>query len=176
MRKYLKYIVAVVLVLISVFMAKAQSTGAGCRIGDIVYTQHLGKGTYYGNTNDMVEVYNLNGPTLLVVNEHGYAGYECGRINVYSAGKRWDAPSHSEIPYPAVNEILATTSTVCTASPNTTTTAGGKAYVVNYAVNNPTYCNNTPPMGLPIDDYAWAFVLIVGAIGGIIISRKGILV
>ena len=33
-----------------------------------------------------------------------------------------------------------------------------------------------PPVGLPIDDYAWVFVLVVGAIGGIIISRKGVLV
>ena len=170
-RKYLKYLVVLVLFLISVFMAKAQTSGTGCRIGDNVYTEYLGTGSYYGNNNDIMKVYNINGPKLLVVNGQGYNGYQCGKINVYSGGQRWNGSTN--VPYPAVNEVLGTVSTnSCMVSTSASVSNGGKANIIQYKINNPTYC---VPEELPIDDYSSLIVLATAAIGAYFISKKGIL-
>lgn len=152
---------------------KAQASGTGCRIGDNVYTQYLGNGPYYGNNNDMVSVYNVNGPKLVVINGQGYAGYQCGKINVYPAGKRYNPTTNTEDPYPGVNEVTGTISrNSCIASTHPSVSSGGKADIIQFQINNPTYCAT---QNVPLDDYVGIFALLSGATGAYFISRKVIL-
>ena len=172
MRKYLKYIVAVVLVLISVFMAKAQNSGYGCRIGNIIYTQYIGDEHPHHPSNPLTKYYNSNGNKIDIhYNNYDSSkpnnyGYDCTKINVFDASST--GPAQQE--YTKQN-----TSCVTSAYLGGPIIGDGGDYVY-FSYKNPNYCSNIPPVGLPIDDYAWAFVLAVGAIGGIIISKKGVLV
>jgi hypothetical protein len=173
MRKYLKYIVAVILVLISVFMAKAQTSGTGCKIGGAVYTNYLGTAPYYGNNNDIVKVYS-NSSAVSIITGNGYAGYQCGKINIYSAGTRYNPVTNTSDPYPGINEILSTVSTnSCMVSSSLGVSSGGKGDIVQYTYNNPTYCGGAP-MPLPLDDYNWVIIGGFAIIGGFVISKKGV--
>ncbi|RZK54864.1 MAG: hypothetical protein EOO91_15145 [Pedobacter sp.] len=173
MRKYLKYIVALVLVLISVFMAKAQTSGTGCKIGSAVYTTYLGTAPYYGNNSDIVKVYS-NSTAVSIITGNGYSGYQCGKINIYSAGTRYNSATNTNDPYPAVNEILATVSTnSCMVSSSLGVSSGGKGDIVQYTYNNPTYCGGSP-MPLPLDDYNWAIIGSFALLGGFLISKNKI--
>lgn len=153
-------------------MAKAQNSGYGCRIGNFVFTEYLGEASPYHPSNPTTKFFNSNGPRI-EINYNNYDnskpnnyGYDCTKINILKASGTG----------PAQQEYIKQNTSCVTSSFLGGSIDGGGGDYVYFSYKNPTYCNNTPPMGLPIDDYAWAIVLVTGITGGIIISRKEILV
>lgn len=172
----LKYLFIAANLLLFISSANAQTRGTGCRIGDNVYTEYLGMTSYYGNPNDKVSVYRANGIRLIVVNGQGYSGYQCGKINVYEGGSRYNSSTNSNEWYPAVNEVLGTVSSAsCMVSNNVNTSSGGKGDIIKFEINNPQYCSSRP-INAPLDNYIWVLIFAVGGIGAYLISKKGQLI
>ncbi|WP_316783342.1 hypothetical protein [Pedobacter frigiditerrae] len=169
MRKYFKYIVAVILVLISVFMAKAQTSGYGCLVDNAVYTEYLGEEHPYHPSNPLTKFYRFNGNSI-DINYNNYNssqpnnyGYDCTKINIFGASGTG----------PAQQEYVSQNTSCVTAATLNSSIKGNGTYVY-YSYKNPTYCGGTP-MPLPLDDYNWVIILGFALIGGFVISKKGML-
>ncbi|MBB2144313.1 hypothetical protein GM921_02340 [Pedobacter sp. LMG 31464] len=116
----------------------------GCRIGDAVYTQYLGSTNFWGTT---YKVYNRNGQVYAI----DYSpGEQCNYIesnDIYDQGSQcW------------VNNYV-----------NPTNNQSGASYgtYVHYTVD---LCN----VSLPLDDYVWVLLLLVGGVGAYVISTRRI--
>lgn len=146
--KFLKYIVAVIFL---VSFGKTSSatviSSYGCRTGDVVYANKMGTTNWYGADYD---VYDRNG-TKYSVNYN--PGEQCDQVEVESISNQGSACW--------VNSYV---------NPNNNNTGvGGYGTFVHYTVNTCT------PMNLPLDDYTWAILLVVGGLGAFYISKKGLL-
>ncbi|RYF15680.1 MAG: hypothetical protein EOO42_16935 [Flavobacteriales bacterium] len=167
MRRYLKYIVAVIIVLISVFMAKAQTSGYGCLVGNFVFTEYIGEEHPYDPSNPLTKYYKFNGNNIEInynnynsSNANNY-GYDCTKINIFGASGTG----------PAQQEYVGQ-NTSCVTAANLNSSIKGNGTYVYYSYKNAAYCGGAP-MPLPLDDYNWAIILAVGIIGGFVISKKG---
>jgi len=138
MRKYLKYIVAVILVLISVFLAKAST---GCNLGNQIFPNATGG-----------------------VNATGYPTYH--NTNPITI-RWWEGDTNCGILDSKIQK-RSNNQDKCEVIGNN----WGVVYLYSDSNNS---CTPTPPMGLPLDDYNWAIILGVGAVGGFVIARKGMM-
>lgn len=143
--KFLKYIIAIVFILISVFLAKADvKSGNGCRIGDVVWTDYLGSTSFYGTD---YSTYNRNGQ---LYNIDYNPGTQCDYIEV--------SKIQSQNKQCWVNSAV---------NPKNDQTGASYGTLVSYTVNT---CK--APTGLPLDDFVWVIILVAGGLGAFVISKK----
>lgn len=126
--------------------SKAQTTGYGCLIGSVVYTNYLGTNYPYGPFNGSYKVYKSTGATVQV-NTNGNNGtaenYICGRINYYY----W-------YPY-GFRQEMTILSYDCVIEASLGSPAINSGSYVSYSYNNPSKCSSVPT---PIDGYLWLLV------------------
>ncbi|WP_316804038.1 hypothetical protein [Pedobacter nototheniae] len=166
-----KFIFAIVFIASSFFSPKtfSQSYGEGCKVENVVYTNYLGEARPYGSSNPLTKFYQKPGPNIQIWYNNSNTGYKCGYINSYGSSSYWDGTKNVSIP--AQNEILATKGDCVTAA----TLGGsitGNGVLVDYKVNDPTYCSSPPTNNLPIDDYMPGVILLAGGIGVFFIKKQ----
>ncbi|MES2652331.1 MAG: hypothetical protein V4663_11360 [Bacteroidota bacterium] len=124
-------------------------SGYGCNLGNRVYTNKIGTSNFYGTSYD---VYNYSG-TNYPINWNNTS--ECNNINANDIDDKKRACW--------VNTYV-----------NPTNNNSGVSYgtLVYYTLET---CSVNPPVGLPLDDYIWVFVVVIGGIGAYFITRKGLI-
>ncbi|RZK54865.1 MAG: hypothetical protein EOO91_15150 [Pedobacter sp.] len=162
--KYSKYCIALILLLISIFIAKAQTTGRGCFVNNKIYTQYLGlRLNGVRCYNSAGAFYNINYNNYSATKPNNY-NYTCGEVNEFNNSGNG----------PNQNEFVETNgNTPCIISTSTVAGVNGNGTDGTYTVNNPTYCSVA---SLPLDDYTWVLVLVVGGFVGYLISSRKIVV
>ena len=146
----------------------AQISGKGCDFGGRIAIQYLGTATYYGNTNDVVEVYNTS--SAVPINKGNGRAYDCDAINDYDEFQVWDSsipPYGANRTVPASHDIKRNPSSrqhECVVASSRYATPDGEGTIVGYTYKDPNKCNSPRPNNLPLDDYLPFLVLITGVI------------
>ncbi|RBQ10018.1 hypothetical protein [Pedobacter miscanthi] len=173
-----------VLFFFNISQSLSQVNGRGCHIGGSVGTKFLGTATYFGHTDQIVQVYS-NSMLVPIITGNGFAGYRCGYINVYDSGKR-NTPTQNDVPYPAAKEIVNNYSGMAshkcvtvTSYSSDVTSIKGEGYEVDYQYNDlaysayadPNFPCASQPNSLPVDDYI-PYLLATVSLSGFLLVRK----
>ncbi|WP_157263195.1 hypothetical protein [Pedobacter sp. R20-19] len=141
----------------------AQISGNGCDFGGRIAIQYLGSATYYGNSNDVVEVYSTS--SAVPINKGNGKGYDCDAINDYDAFQVWDPsiqPYGANRTVPASHDIRRNPSSrqhECVVASSRYATPDGEGTIVGYTYKDPNNCTSARPNNLPLDDYLPFLVL-----------------
>lgn len=145
--KFIKSIslIFTILIVISYSSSAATVSGVGCNLGNRIYTVKIGTTIFWGDTYD---VYSSNG-TAYNINWNNTS--QCDQINSNQVSNK--------------NTKCWVNSYVNPPNNNTGVSTGNLA---NYTLQ-------TCQVNLPLDDYIWVVLIMIGTMGTYYISKRGIL-
>jgi len=145
----------------------SQTTGYGCRVNNVVYTEYLGMEHPYHFSNPLKKFYRSDGSKIFInfnnyngSNAPTYYGYQCGMLNQYPASNT--GPGQDE----AVAELGG-----CVISKTLGGPIEGDETYVSYNYNKTQYCA-IPVNNMPVDDFIPLFVPFSGILGFMVIRKS----
>jgi len=156
--------------------SNAQISGKGCDFGGRIATQYLGTAIYYGNANDIVEVYYTS--SAVPINKGNGRAYDCNAINDYDEFQVWDSsipPYGGQVTVTASHDIRRNSSSrqhECVVASSRYATPDGEGTIVGYTYKDPNKCTSVRPNNLPLDAYLPFLVLITGVISLPVIRKN----
>ncbi|MFW0717070.1 hypothetical protein [Pedobacter sp. N23S346] len=167
--------ILVILLSLTCVKSYSQISGTGCDFGGQIAMLYLGTATYYGNKNDIVEVYSSS--SAVPINKGNGRAYDCAAVNDYGEFQVWDPsiqPYGGMRTVPASHDIRRSSSSrqhECVVASSRYATPDGEGTIVGYTYKDPNKCDASRPNHLPLDDFMPLLIVSAGVLAFFLIRN-----